>query len=61
MEINALRLEKEAKFRDFINQFLKNIGQDCDEEWWNNPRAADTLSKLAGATQCAVSNSLGKH
>lgn len=58
MEINALRLEKEAKFRDFINQFLKNIGQDCDEEWWNNPRAADALSKLAGATQCAVSNSL---
>lgn len=58
MESNAMRLEKEVKFRSFINQFLKNTEQDCDEDWWKKPEAAGALSLLAGSAPWAVSDSI---
>ncbi len=58
MEVNALRLEKEAKFRDCINQFLANIGEDCDEQWWTVPCAAAELSRLAAPGRWQVTDFL---
>lgn len=61
MEINVLSLEKETKFRDFINQTLENVGQDCGNEWWKEPSAAGLLSQLAEAPRWAVSDSIELH
>lgn len=61
MEANVLRLRRETKFRDFINQVLVDIGKDCDEEWWTAPEAVRALERLAAARQSAVSDSLELH
>jgi len=61
MEGYALRLRKEAKFRDCINQFLANIGEECDEQWWTTSQAAAELSRLVGPAQWQVTDFLKLH
>lgn len=55
-------IDRIYKLRDLINQFLKNIGQDSDEEWWTDPYAAEALQRLAESSiQGSISDSFELH
>jgi len=57
MAVIPLRLKREDKIKKYIDQFLINIGQDCEDKWWSNPQASRALTRLAGATQPQVTDS----
>lgn len=57
MSVIPLKLKKETKIREYINQFLINIGQDCDDEWWSSPAAIRALERLTEAVQSQVTDS----
>lgn len=57
MSIIPVKLKREEKIREYINQFLGNIGQDRREEWWNDPGAARALARLAESGQPQLTDS----
>lgn len=57
MSIIPVKLKREEKIREYINQFLGNIGQDRREEWWNDPGAAKALARLAEGGQPQLADS----
>lgn len=57
MPVIPLKLIRENTIRDYINQFLMNIGQNSGEEWWNSSQAGRVLSRLADATRPQVTDS----
>ena len=57
MPVISLKLIRENTIRDYINQFLMNIGQNSGEEWWNSSQAGRVLSRLADATRPQVTDS----
>ena len=57
MPIIPQKLRRENRIRDYINQFLMNIGQNNGEDWWDNPQASKALAHLADAAQLQVTDS----
>ena len=57
MNAYALRLKKEAAFRDYINHWRADVGQDSDVEWWTDSHATKELSRLTDTVQWAASDS----
>lgn len=57
MPMISPKLRRENKIRDYINQFLMNIGQNDGVDWWNNSQTCKVLAQLANADQMQVTDS----